>query len=64
MSHKDSPIIKKQIKLLLAKLSPVERLIILEPLCDTYRKESRMEVEKDIQEFKRKKGIPRIKTDY
>ena len=64
MGHKDTPIIRKQIKELLSKLSPVQRLIILEPLCDTYRKESRMEVEKDIREFKREKGIPRIKTDY
>lgn len=64
MGHKDSPILKKQIKEMLAKLPPVERLAILEPLCDIYRKESRMDVEKDIQEFKRNKGIPRIKTDY
>lgn len=64
MAHKDSPILKKQIKEMLSKLPPVERLAILEPLCDLYRKESRMEVEKDIQEYKRNKGIPRIKTDY
>ncbi len=64
MGHKDSPIIRKQIKELLSKLSPIERLAILEPMCDAYRKESRMDVEKDTQEFKRKKGIPRIKTDY
>lgn len=64
MAHKDLPILKKQIKEMLSKLPPVERLAILEPLCDLYRKESRMEVEKDIQEYKRNKGIPRIKTDY
>lgn len=64
MGHKDAPIIKKQIKELLSKLPPIDRLSILEPLCDAYRKESRMEVEKDTQEFKRQKGIPRIKTDY
>jgi len=64
MSHKDSPILKKQIKDMLSKLPPVERLAILEPLCDAYRKESRMDVEKDIREFKHRKGIPRIKTDY
>jgi hypothetical protein len=49
---------------MLEKLSPAERLTILEPLCDLYRKESRREVEQEIQEFKRNKGIPRIKTDY
>lgn len=64
MAHQDSPMLKKLIKELLSKLPPVERLAILEPLCDSYRKESRMDVEKDIQEFKRQKGIPRIKTDY
>lgn len=64
MSHKNAPILKKQIKDMLSDLQPVERLAILEPLCDLYRKESRKEVEKDIQEFKRSKGIPRIKTDY
>lgn len=64
MAHIDSPILKKQIKEMLSKLPPVERLAILEPLCDLYRKESRKDVEKDIQEFKRNKGIPRIKTDY
>lgn len=64
MAHKDSPILKKQIKEMLSKLPPVERLAILEPLCDLYRKESRMEVETDIREYKRNKGIPRIKTDY
>lgn len=64
MGHKDSPIIKKQIKELLSKLNPAERLAILEPLCDIYRKESRIEIEKEVTEFKRKRGIPRIKTDY
>lgn len=64
MSHKDSPILKKQIKEMLNNLPPVERLAILEPLCDMYRNESRKEVEKDIQEFRLNKGIPRIKTDY
>ena len=64
MGHQDSPMLKKLIKELLNKLPPVERLAILEPLCEAYRKESRMDVEKDIQEFKRNKGIPRIKTDY
>lgn len=64
MSHKDSPILKKQIKEMLNNLPPVERLAILEPLCDMYRNESRLDVEKDIQDFKRNKNIPRIKTDY
>jgi hypothetical protein len=45
-------------------LTPVEKLSILEPLCDKYRKQSRAEVEKDIIEFSRRRGIPRIKTDY
>jgi len=64
MSHKDSPILKKQIKEMLSKLPPIERLAILEPLCEIYRKESRLDVEQDIREFKHRKGIPRIKTDY
>lgn len=45
-------------------LTPLERLNILEPLCDKYRKQSRAEIEKDVIEFGRRKGIPRIKTDY
>jgi hypothetical protein len=49
---------------MLSKLEASERLAILEPLCDKYRKESRDSVEKDLREFKSKKGIPRIKTDY
>ena len=64
MGHKDTPILKKQIAQLLSKLEAAERLQVLEPLCDKYRKESRAAVEKDLQEFKKKKGIPRIKTDY
>lgn len=64
MGHKDAPILKKQIQEMLSKLAAAERLAILEPLCDKYRKESRADVEKEVQEFKRKKGIPRIKTDY
>ncbi len=55
---------KKQIQELVKVLTPVERLQILEPLCDKYRKQSRAEIEKDIIEFSRRKGIPRIKTDY
>ena len=64
MIHKDFPIIKKQIQVLVKVLTPVERLQLLEPLCDKYRKQSRAEIEKDIIEFSRRKGIPRIKTDY
>ena len=64
MTHKDVPIIKKKIQELMAVLTPMERLTILEPLCDKYRKQSRAEVEQDVLEFSRKKGIPRIKTDY
>ncbi len=36
----------------------------LEPLCEVYRAESRQEVEKDVREWTKKKGLPRIKTDY
>ena len=55
---------KKKIAELLKELPVIERLEILEPLCDKYRKESRAEVEKDVIEWSRKKGLPRIKTDY
>lgn len=64
MTHKDIPIIKKQIQEMMKVLTPVEKLSILEPLCDKYRKQSRAEVEKDVIEFSRSRGIPRIKTDY
>ena len=64
MTHKNTPIIKKQVQELLKTLPPIERLNILEPLCEKYRAESRTEVEKDIREWSRKKGLPRIKTDY
>lgn len=64
MAHKNTPIIKKQIQELLKEIPTIEKLSILEPLCDKYRKESRKEVEKDVIEWSRKKGIPRIKTDY
>jgi hypothetical protein len=64
MTHKNAPIIKKQVQELLKTLPPIERLNILEPLCDKYRAESRKEVEKDVTKWSRKKGIPRIKTDY
>ena len=45
-------------------LTPVEKLQILEPLCDKFRKQSRAEVEKDVIEFGKRNKIPRIKTDY
>ena len=64
MTHKDVPIIKKQIQELMKVLTPVEKLTILEPLCDKFRKQSREEVEKDVIEFGRRNKIPRIKTDY
>lgn len=64
MTHKDVPIIKKKIVEMMKVLTPMERLNILEPLCDKYRAESRKEIEKDVIEFSRRKGIPRIKTDY
>ena len=64
MGHKDMPILKKQISEMLKKLTPVERLQILEPMCDKYRKQSREEVHKDTVEFCRRKNIKLIKTDY
>jgi hypothetical protein len=64
MTHKDYPIIKKKIQEMMSVLTPMEKLNLLEPLCDKYRKQSRAEVEKDVIEFSRRKGIPRIKTDY
>ena len=64
MSQKEGMSLKKQINQLLSQLTAAERLTILEPLCDKYRKESRQEVERDLADFKLRKGIPRIKTDY
>ena len=64
MTHKDVPIIKKQIQELMKVLTPVEKLMILESLCDKFRKQSRAEVEKEVIEFGKKYKIPRIKTDY
>jgi hypothetical protein len=64
MAHKNTPIVKKKIVELLKELPVIERLQILEPLCETYRQESRAEIEKDVTEWTRKKGLPRIKTDY
>lgn len=59
-----TPIVKKKIIELLKELPVIEALKILEPLCDKYRKQSRAEIEKDVLEWSRKKGLPRIKTDY
>ena len=64
MAHKDAPILKKQIREMLEKIPPADRLTILEPLCEKYRKESRTEVEKDLLNWKQKMKIPRVKTDY
>lgn len=64
MAHKNTPIVKKQIIELLKGLPVIEALKILEPICEKYRAESRKEVEKDVLEWSRKKGLPRIKTDY
>ena len=64
MTHKNTPIVKKKIQDLLKELPVIERLNVLEPLCDKYRAESRKEIEKDVIEWSRKKGLPRIKTDY
>jgi len=49
---------------MLKRLTPIERLQILEPMCDKYRKQSRDEVQKDTIEFCRRKSIKLIKTDY
>jgi hypothetical protein len=64
MSHKNTPIVKKKLVELLKELPVIERLNILEPLCEVYRAESRKEIEKDVREWTKKKGLPRIKTDY
>jgi hypothetical protein len=64
MSHKNTPIVKKKLVELLKELPVIERLNILEPLCEVYRAESRQEIEKDVREWTKKKGLPRIKTDY
>lgn len=64
MSNKDLPIAKKKIITLMQQFSPIERLQILEPLCEAYRNESRKEVNQDIREFCRRKNIKLIKTDY
>lgn len=60
------PIMKKKVSLLIKELdlSPVEVLQVLEPICEHYRKCSRENVERDVSEWKKKKGIPAIKTDY
>jgi hypothetical protein len=64
MSHKNTSIVKKKLVELLKELPVIERLNILEPLCEVYRAESRKEIEKDVREWTKKKGLPRIKTDY
>jgi hypothetical protein len=56
--------VKKKLVELLKELPVIERLNILEPLCEVYRAESRKEIEKDVREWTKKKGLPRIKTDY
>ena len=45
-------------------LSEVEVLDVLEPICEENRKRSRLKVEQDVADWKAKKGLPRIKTDY
>jgi hypothetical protein len=64
MSHKNTPIVKKKVAELMSQLPVIERLNILEPLCEMYRAESRQEVEKDVREWSKTKKIPRIRTDY
>jgi hypothetical protein len=64
MSHKNTPIVKKKLVELLKELPVIERLNILEPLCEIYRAESRREVENDVLQWSKTKKIPRIRTEY
>ena len=45
-------------------LSPIDILEALEPICEENRRKSSISVEKDVADWKAKKGIARIKTDY
>lgn len=66
MANKNIPILKKKVIDLVKELGlqPAEALAALDPICERLRKESRANVEKGVNEFKRKNGIARIKTDY
>ena len=64
MSEKEEKKLKKSIQDLIETLPPIKKLKILESLSDVYREESRAEIENDLLQWKAKKGIPRIKTDY
>lgn len=63
---KNIPILKRKVIDLIEELglSPAEALKALEPICEAMRRRSRLSVEKEVREWKNKKGIPRIKTDY
>lgn len=63
---KNVPIFKKKVQLLISELglTPADALQALEPMCESLRKRSRASVEKDVNEWKKRKGIARIKTDY
>ena len=63
---KNIPILKARLLSLIQELNltPSEALQAIEPVAEKMRKDSRGEVEKDVNEFKRKHGIARIRTDY
>lgn len=63
---KNTPIFKKKIIDLMDELNltPSEALVALEPLCELLRKRSRLSVQNEVNDWKKKKGIARIKTDY
>ena len=63
---KNIPIMKKKVKEIINEMNmtPAEALAALEPICEILRKKSRLAVEQEVAEFKKTKGIPRIKTDY
>jgi len=66
MAKKNIPVMKKKVAELIKELqlTPAEALLALEPVCERLRKESRESIEKDVADFKKKAGIPNIKTDY
>lgn len=63
---KNVPIFRKKVNELIheLKLTPVEVLQVVEPVAEIMRQMSRKQVEDGVNEWKRKKGIARIKTDY
>ena len=63
---KNTPIFKKKVKEMAKELglSPIDILEALEPICEENRRKSSISVKKDVADWKAKKGIARIKTDY